>query len=98
MKNSPCRTAIFKLVGWVASLRSKRPPNPLALPKAFQNQTSFAFGFFGSRQLPKASFCRCLKPKKPLICMRGFVATIGVTLEDFAEDVRSILDAKIKNL
>ncbi len=30
----------------------------MALPKAFQNQTSFAFGFFVSRQLPKASFRR----------------------------------------
>jgi hypothetical protein len=28
----------------------------------------------------------------------GFVATIGASLEEFAEDVRAILDAKIKNL
>jgi len=28
---------------------------------------------------------------KPLICMRGFVASIGASLEEFAEDVRSIL-------
>jgi hypothetical protein len=27
-----------------------------------------------------------------------FVATIGLSLEEFAEDVRSILDAKLKNL
>jgi hypothetical protein len=70
----------------------------LALPKAFQNQTSFAFGFFVSRQLPKASFRHCLKPKKPLICMRGFVANIGASLEEFAEDVRAILEARISNL
>jgi len=29
--------------------------------------------------------------------MRGFVATIGASLEEFAEDVRAILDAKLKN-
>jgi len=30
--------------------------------------------------------------------MRGFVASTGATLEEFTEDVRAILDAKIKNL
>ena len=30
--------------------------------------------------------------------MRGFVATIGMTFEEFAEDFRAILDAKLKNL
>jgi len=30
--------------------------------------------------------------------MRGFVATIGMTLEEFAEDVRAILEARIKSL
>jgi hypothetical protein len=35
---------------------------------------------------------------KPLICMRGFVASTGATLEEFTGDVRAILDAKIKNL
>jgi hypothetical protein len=30
--------------------------------------------------------------------MRGFVATIGASLEEFAEDVRAILDAKLKHL
>jgi hypothetical protein len=28
----------------------------------------------------------------------GFVATIGTSLDEFAEDVRAILDAKLKNL
>jgi hypothetical protein len=28
----------------------------------------------------------------------GFVATIGASLEEFAGDIRSILDAKLKNL
>jgi hypothetical protein len=27
----------------------------------------------------------------------GFVATIGASLDEFAEDVRAILDAKIKS-
>jgi len=30
--------------------------------------------------------------------VRGFVATLGVSLEEFAGDVRAILDAKLKNL
>jgi hypothetical protein len=30
--------------------------------------------------------------------MRGFVATIGASLDEFAEDVRTILEARIKNL
>jgi hypothetical protein len=28
----------------------------------------------------------------------GFVATIGASLDEFAEDVRTILEARIKNL
>jgi hypothetical protein len=28
----------------------------------------------------------------------GFVAIIGTSLDEFAEDVRAILDAKLKNL
>jgi hypothetical protein len=36
--------------------------------------------------------------KKPLICMSGFVASLGASLEEFAADVSAILDAKIKNL
>jgi hypothetical protein len=30
--------------------------------------------------------------------MRGFVALIGASLEEFTDDVRAILDAKFKNL
>jgi hypothetical protein len=30
--------------------------------------------------------------------MGGFVATLGASLEEFAVDVRAILDAKLKNL
>jgi hypothetical protein len=29
--------------------------------------------------------------------MRGFVASIGASLEEFAVDVRAILDANLKN-
>jgi hypothetical protein len=36
--------------------------------------------------------------KKPLDDSRGFVATIGTSLDEFAEDARAILDAKLKNL
>ena len=76
----------------------RRHPRKLALPKAFQNQTSFAFGFFVSGLFTKVRFRHSLKPKKPLICMRGFVASIGASLEEFAEDVRAILEARIKSL
>jgi hypothetical protein len=30
--------------------------------------------------------------------VRGFVATIGVTLDEFAEDVKAILTPNLKNL
>ena len=70
----------------------------VALPKAFQNQTLFAFGFFNAHPLNQASLFRVFALKKPLICMRGFVASIGASLDEFAGDVRAILDAKLKNL
>ena len=63
-------TAVF------ASL--KRLPNPLALPKAFQTNALRLFGFFAPRLFTKASFRHILETKKPLICMRGFVAGTGI--------------------
>lgn len=36
--------------------------------------------------------------KKPLIFLSGFFVSIGVSLEEFAADLRGILDAKLKNL
>jgi hypothetical protein len=30
--------------------------------------------------------------------VRGFVATLGTSLDEFARDIRSILDLKLKNL
>jgi len=47
------------------SLCSNVIPNGL-LPKAFQKQTLFAFGFFNAPQLSKASFRRCIALKKPI--------------------------------
>jgi hypothetical protein len=39
------------------------------------------------------------KTKKAFpIAREGFVATIGTSLDEFAEDARAILDAKLKNL
>ncbi len=73
-------------------------PRPLDKPKAFQTNTQCLFCFFNAPQLTKASFRRCVALKKPLICMRGFVASIGASLEEFAADVRAILEAKLKNL
>jgi hypothetical protein len=64
------------------------------LPKAFQTNTTCSFGFFVPRLFTKASFRHSLETKKPPICMGGFVASIGASLEVFADDVRAILDAK----
>jgi hypothetical protein len=36
--------------------------------------------------------------KKACHFVTGFAATIGASLEEFAGDIRSILDAKLKNL
>jgi hypothetical protein len=76
----------------------KTTSSAVVLPKAFQTNAKRLFGFFNAPQLTKASFRRCVALKKPLIYMRGFVATIGASLEEFAGDIRSILDAKLKNL
>jgi len=62
-----------------------------------RNQTSFAFGFINPPQFTKASFRHILETKKPPDYSGGFVANIGASLEEFAEDVRVILDSKLKN-
>jgi hypothetical protein len=41
-------------------------PKEGSLPKAFQKQTSFAFGFFAPRLFTKASFRHILETKKPI--------------------------------
>jgi len=38
----------------------------VALPKAFQKQTSFAFGFFNAHPLNQASLFRGFALKKPI--------------------------------
>jgi hypothetical protein len=58
----------------------------------------FAFGFFNAHPLNQASLFRGFALKKPLTFVRGFVASIGASLEEFAADVSAILEAKIKNL
>jgi len=68
-----------------------------SLPKAFQTNAKRLFGFFNAHPLNQASLFRVFALKKPLICMRGFVANIGACLDEFAGDVRAILDAKLKN-
>ena len=65
---------------------------------AFQTNAKRLFGFFNAPQLLKASFRRFVALKKPLICMRGFVANIGASLDEFAEDVRAILTPNLKKL
>jgi hypothetical protein len=63
-----------------------------SLPKAFQTNTQCLFGFFNAHPLNQASLFRGFALKKPLMQMRGFVALIGGSLEEFAEDVWSVLD------
>ena len=89
--------------GWICTqslrdCRLRRLPRHLDIPKAFQTNTACSFGFFAPRLFTKASFRHSLETKKPLICMRGFVATIGASLEEFAEDVRAIFTPNLKNL
>jgi len=87
------------MILWTAVLTSfERLPQEGSLPKAFQTNTQCLFGFFAPSLFTKASFRHSLETKKPLICMRGFVATIGASLEEFAADVREILTPNLKNL
>jgi hypothetical protein len=67
------------------------------LPKAFQTNATCSFGFFNAHPLNQASLFRVFALKKPLICMRGFVATIGASLEEFAADITAVLETKINN-
>jgi hypothetical protein len=67
------------------------------LPKAFQTNTACSFGFFAPRLFTKASFRHSLETKKPLICMRGFVANIGASLEEFTVDVKAILEVNFNS-
>jgi len=53
------------LFGTVNSLRSLTS-SAVALPKAFQKQTSFAFGFFNAHPLNQASLFRGFALKKPI--------------------------------
>jgi hypothetical protein len=41
--------------------------------------------------------CTFWHKKTSQITLGGFVANIGASLEEFAEDVRVILDSKLKN-
>jgi hypothetical protein len=78
------------------SLCSNVFPKSAPYPKPFkQSRLSGLFGFFAPRLFTKASFRHSLETKKPLICMRGFVATIGASLDEFAGDIRSILELKL---
>jgi len=67
----------------------KRHPKWGSLPKAGIANASHCLPRLCS--LPKAFQTNASR-------LIGFVATLGTSLEEFAEDVRSILDAKIKNL
>ena len=103
-QNDKKRSGLSTLTSFVDYLRTavlaslERLPKMGSLPKAFQTNTACSFGFFNAHPRNQASLFRGFALKKPLICMRGFVANIGASLEEFAEDVRAILDAKIKNL
>ena len=106
LKLSESATMILKKLTWGVSIYTvqdcrfrfaQTSAQKGSLHKAFQKQTLFAFWFFAPRLFTKASFRHSLETKKPLICMRGFVANIGASLEEFAGDIRAILDAKLKN-
>jgi hypothetical protein len=67
------------------------------LPKAFPTNTTCSFGFFIAHPLNQASLFRVFAIKKPPICMGGFVATLGASLDEFAIDLKAILELKINN-
>jgi hypothetical protein len=67
------------------------------LPKAFQTNTACSFGFFNAHPLNQASLFRVFALKKPLICMRGFVATLGISLDEFTVDVKAILEVNFNS-
>ncbi len=85
----------LKDIGTAILASLNRIPNPLALPKAYQTNTTCSFGFFIAHPLNQASLFRVFALKKPPICMGGFVASVGVSLGEFAEDVRTVLEAKL---
>jgi len=90
----------FGTAGSFHSPSSQKGSLPKTCPEysgAFQTNASRLFGFFNAPQLSKASFRRCVALKKPPEYSGGFVATLGASLDEFAGDVRAILDAKLKN-
>jgi hypothetical protein len=58
--------ALPKAFGTAVLASLKRHPKWGSLPKAFQNQTSFAFGFFNAHPLNQASLFRGFALKKPI--------------------------------
>ena len=91
---------IRKILGGARGLSAhfiRRLPQKGSLPKAFQTNAKRLFGFFDPPLFTKASFRHSLETKKPIICMRGFVATLGASLDEFAGDVMAILELTINS-
>jgi hypothetical protein len=79
------------------SLCSNVIPNGL-LTKSLSKVNFVCFWLFCSSSVYESKLSTQPRNKKASHFVRGFVATLGSSLDEFAEDFRAILDAKIKNL
>jgi len=73
----------------------RRHPKRAPYPKPFKQTRCVCLAFLTLiRSIELSSLCSI---KKAPHFVRGFVATLGASLDEFAGDVRAILDAKLKN-
>jgi len=68
------------------------------LTQSLSKANEVCFWLFCSSSVYESELSTQPRNKKASHFVRGFVATIGTSLDEFADDVRAILDAKLKNL
>jgi len=68
------------------------------LTQSLSNKRVAFVWLFCSSSTPESKLSSLPPNKKASHFVRGFVATLGAGLDEFAGDVMAILDAKIKNL
>jgi hypothetical protein len=64
---------------------------------AFQTNAKRLFGFFNAHPLNQASLFRGFALKKPPEYSGGFVAFLGNSLDEFAADIKSLLEIRFTN-
>jgi hypothetical protein len=68
------------------------------LTQSLSKSNFVCFWLFCSSSVYESALSTHPRNKKASHFVRGFVATIGTSSEEFAVDVRAILDAQLKNL